>query len=364
MINPNNKQFLTLNQAIYKQPTQITLQDIINTNFNNGIIVNFEPQNVQNTNNKIIEIDTKENCSSSSDSTYSTNLVHSDNVNDEKSFNDDKINNNDSNTNSVVSSISDYSSNYEIESENESEKSEITETKLYWQYGNSGLKIINFNKLMSRNLSIMFYIDKLFIEYLTLNNSNNYDNLFNNNTNKKYELNTGTINSSNGNVSVYINHEKLKGKFNVLSANFISFSNIEITQKELKKNSIPNLNSLLKHKENLFHIAKIIKILSLTNKIKIKYNLSNTNVNINDISKNANNYLEKLITNNNKNKILKSNKHSAFYIKIYNDKGKSFYIDEKKNIIHYMATDINFDNYTVNLRYYTFNILNGKIEKI
>jgi hypothetical protein len=389
MYNPINKQ-LTFNQAIYKQPVQITLHDIINKNLNNN--ENFNTNSLShidkniNSSNKILEINNNINndfSSSSSDSTYSTELIHSDNAKnninnnnnynfiDNESDNDNKSDNDNESDNdeSIIDTDSSYQEYNDSENETESEKSEITETKLYWQYGNSGLKIINFKRLMSKNLSIMYHIDNLFLEYKSINNLNNYNDLFNKKTNKKYELKKGSIKTSNGDVSVNINHEKIKGKFKVLSAEYITLSDIEITQKELKKKSIPNLNSLLKHKDNIFHITKIMKTLTLTKKMRIKYdsinhNTTNHNTNINDISKNANEYLENLIKNNNKNKILKSNKYSAFYIKIFNDKGKSFYIDEKKNIIHYIATDINFNNYSINLRYYTFNILAGKIENI
>ena len=36
----------------------------------------------------------------------------------------------------------------------------------YWEYGNSGLKIKNFNKIMSKNLSILYYLDKTFSEFV------------------------------------------------------------------------------------------------------------------------------------------------------------------------------------------------------
>ena len=71
-----------------------------------------------------------------------------------------------------------------------------------------------------------------------------------------------------------------------------------------------------------------------------------------------------MIIKSKKNKILKANKNSAFYIKIYNDRGKGFIIDEKNNIIYYISSNINFINMTINLRYYAFEIFHGKIKKI
>jgi hypothetical protein len=48
---------------------------------------------------------------------------------------------------------------------------------------------------------------------------------------------------------------------------------------------------------------------------------------------------------------------------MYNDHGKAFVIDNLKNQIHYISIDINFNEEILNIRYYLFEIVNGKIKQ-
>jgi hypothetical protein len=65
-----------------------------------------------------------------------------------------------------------------------------------------------------------------------------------------------------------------------------------------------------------------------------------------------------------KKNILKSNKYSGFYIKIYSDHSKAFIIDDIANTIYYMAININLKSQSINVRNYAFHITNGKIDKL
>ena len=139
--------------------------------------------------------------------------------------------------------------------------------------------------------------------------------------------------------------------------------NVKITDKELKKNSIPNLDSILAHKENIYHITKIINLLNFNKKMTIKSNLSNNKTTFENIFLNANSYVDDLVKKDKKKYILKSNSRSGFYIKIYNDHAKGFVIDDINNTIYYIASNINLKSESINVRYYAFNVTHGKIIK-
>lgn len=349
-ISGNTK--ITLGNVIHNQPIITKLNDVIQQN--NPTISN----QVNHINQKLPH---NNYSSSSNESNYSTELIES--SEQESSVHDSHYSeqSNDSNSNYASESSVEQSSDFSS-SKSSSESSEIaSETKLYWEYGNTGLKINDFNKKMSKNLAIMNYIDQLFCEYSSDNL--NYIKLFSDSTNKIYDSKIGIITAKNGIVNATLKHSKLSGTYNILETGLFNLSDIQLTKKDLKHNSIPNLEQLLTHKDNIYHITKIIKLFELKQKITIKSNTSTKNNSFNNISQNANKLLNELVKNNKKNKILKSNKHSGFYIKIYNNCGKGFIIDEKNNIIYYITNNMDFKIGNVNIRYYAFNIKNGKIIK-
>ena len=125
--------------------------------------VNFEnPTNMDNP----VNTDNENENDSDKSSDYSTELINSSKLSSS------------SHKSSSSSNISDSSS--EI----------LSETKFYWEYGNTGLKIKEFKKKMSRNLAIMYYIDRLFNEYIDTVLSNNYSKLFSSSSNVKFNLKT------------------------------------------------------------------------------------------------------------------------------------------------------------------------------
>jgi len=340
---------LTLGQVLYGDPVITTLSNVIekynpivpqsqvNNSSNNNIQNKQNNQNKQNKQNKQ-QANPNDNLSSnsSSSSTYTTDLAESSESKSESSSN-----------NSSSSSIGSPS-----------------ETKFYWEYGNTGLKIKEFKKKMSRNLSIMYYVDRLFNEYIDTILTNTYSKLYSSSSNSNYKLKTGNIKSYRGKVSATISHKKLNGTFNVLEAGFMTISDIKLTDKDLKNNSIPNLDSILSHKDNIYHITKIIKLFNLHTKMTVKSNLSNKNMNLENITSTANSYVTDLVKNKKKKRILRATRHSGFYIKMYNNHGKGFIIDSAHNIIYYIAVNINFKSSSINLRYYAFEIIDGKINKI
>jgi len=395
MLHPKNNNYsfyqqkstLTLNQLLNKKPQVTTLNDIIIVN-NHENKYDFEevdvppkifPQKVINNtkiNTKTLNTNTLNsntlnsktlNSKTLNSKTLNSNTLNSKTLNNTTIKSDNKIINESSSSDSTYSTKladSSKSSSSVSDSSSSEEKSEVvlSDTKIYWTCGNRGIKIENFNSIMSKNLSIMFIVDNIFNEYIDSVLSNSYSKLFDKETNTKIELNSGFIESNFGKVSATIK-DKFSGKYNILEASFVTLNNIKLTDKDLKNNSIPNLQSLLSHTDNNYHTSKILKLFSFNDKINLIENLSNKNNNFNLFNKNANQYISELVEKGNKKKIFKSNKCTGFYIKIYNNNAKAFFIDEKNNLIYYIASNINFTASSINIRYYTFETKNCKIIK-
>jgi len=374
MLHPKNNNYsfyqqkstLTLNQLLNKKPQVTNLNDIIIHN-NPENKYDFEevdvPQKIFP--QKVIN-NTKNNSKTLNSKTLNSNTLNSNTVNNTIKTNNKIVNESSSSDSTYSTKLADStnSSSSITESSSEEEKSEVelSETKIYWTCGNRGIKIENFNSIMSKNLSIMLIVDKIFNEYIDSVLTNSYSKLFDKETNTKIELQSGFIESNFGKVSAIIK-DKFSNKYNVLEASFVTINNIKLTDKDLKNNSIPKLQSLLSHTDNNYHTSKILKLLSFNDKINLIENLSNKNNNFNLFNKNANQYIGDLVEKGNKKKIFKSNKYTGFYIKIYNNNAKAFFIDEKNNLIYYIASNINFTTSSINIRYYTFETKNCKIIK-
>jgi hypothetical protein len=258
----------------------------------------------------------------------------------------------------------DSSFNSATNSTKSSESSEYkSEEKKYWEYGNRGVKMKNFNKKMSRNLAIMYYIDRVFIEWIDKSLSNNYELLFNPTSSLIFTLKSGQIHTENNQVIVKPLHDKISGSFRVLDAGYVQITDIELTDKDLFKNNIPNIDSIIKHKDNIVHMIKILNIFNIPNKFRVKESVSDKQISFHTISLDAINYIDELKASHNKKTILKSDKNTGFYIKIYNNRAKAFFLDTSSNLIHYIGTNINFNERFVSIRYYTFELIGGKIKK-
>jgi hypothetical protein len=344
-IKMSSTQDLTLNQVLFGQkPKPNTLVNVIDKyNPTNNLI--FEQKTIGNNQNDNLvsnseSFENSENKIQNDNSSYSTELAKT-NMSGMSGMSDTSDTSNASDTSDMSTSNSD----------SEPSEENLSETKLYWEFGNTGLKIKNFNKKMSKNLAVMYYIDRIFCEYNENNKVFNYSELFNTQKNLEFKLNTGTLLTVNSVVFVNINHKKITGNYKVLEAGFINLSNIKIKKRDLKNNQIPSLKSSLAHKENLIHLLKIIKIFNLQDKMTIDSNFSNGN---NDFLL----PLEKL----EKDKIFKSNKKSGFYIKVYNDHTKGFVCHNDS--IYYFASNIDLKSGEINFRYYKFELQKGLINKI
>ena len=82
--------------------------------------------------------------------------------------------------------------------------------------------------------------------------------------------------------------------------------------------------------------------------------------NFNNFSKNGENIITELLTND-KKKILRSDRTTGFYIKIYEDRGKAFIYDAENNVIYYITENENYVKNYISIRYYIFKVKDGLI---
>jgi hypothetical protein len=223
---------------------------------------------------------------------------------------------------------------------------------VFWEYGNRLFKIKNFEKKISKNLLIMHNIDKIFCEcYNNSTYNNSYSTLL---KDGEYNFNSGTIFNDNNIINVSINNKKfINKKYRIVNAGYTQISNIKISNYTLNKNKIPNLKSLQKHKDNISHVFKSTNILKLKSKYNIYTTVLNDEFNF-DMFTNS-------FDNINKKEILKSKNNIGFYIKIYNNQSKAFYINNESNLIYYIIIDEIINKNCLNIRYYIFNTIMCKI---
>lgn len=238
------------------------------------------------------------------------------------------------------------------------EKVEKKVKKIYWEYGNSGLKIKDFDKKMSRNLSILEQIDKIFVEFNNLP-ANSLGLLFNSGEPIEYQLGNNKINVINlesvSRVNVTINENKISGVYQVLAVGFTEILNIKINENDLTKKKISSFDNFISRLDNIKSIYKIINILTLDNKFEIYENNSIDDFNLSNIVGNFFQISSEFKTNNQEKKLLKSNTNSAFYIKIYETSGMAFIIDSLNNLIYYIIESENLSDGSISIRYYLLN---------
>ena len=234
----------------------------------------------------------------------------------------------------------------------ETNNKKISDIK-YWEYGNSGLKIKEFNKIMSKNLSILYYIDKTF-EQLFSNKKITIKKIFNKNFSNTFSIDSSKINCLGGNISIELDHNKISGSYKLVASGISTISNIKILPEELAKLKVPELSDVLNNLDNIKFIIKITNILNLFNNFDIKNDNSDSAFNLYDIIYNSLSIISNYKNDDKEKKLLKSNSTNAFYIKIYDTRSKAFVIDGKNKLIYYICqTDFNDK---IIFKYYVFNL--------
>lgn len=224
----------------------------------------------------------------------------------------------------------------------------------YWEYGNYGIKIKNFDRIMCKNLSILYYIDRTF-SYL-LNRNISIKKIFGKNFSKNYIIDTNKINCSNGKVNIELVHGKISGTYQLIAAGSSVISNVRILPEELKKFRVPDLDDVLENLDNLKLIIKLANILNLFNNFDMKNDFSDPAL---DLFKIITNSLETILqykNNDNDKKLLKSNSSNALYIKIYDSYGKAFVIDSDKKLIYYICEKIIESEKKIVIKYYVLSV--------
>ncbi len=251
--------------------------------------------------------------------------------------------------------------NKDVKDNKNDDKNDNKKEIKYWEYGNSGLKIKNFNKVMSKNLSVLYYLDKIFSEFVEQEKITirkifkpNYSNTFTVGSGFGSENGSSQIICSNGNVSIQLSHNKISGLYKVVEAGSSTIQNVKILPEELSKLKIPDLSDILENLDNLKLIIKITNILNLFYNFDMIDDVSNPNFNLYNLISNTLEIINKYRDEDKEKKLLKSNLKTAFYIKIYDLKGKAFVIDGENNLIYYI-TETELDDKII-FKYYVFNI--------
>lgn len=237
-------------------------------------------------------------------------------------------------------------------SKENSKKKDIKDIK-YWEYGNSGLKIKNFNKIMGKNLAILYYLDKTFQKFIS-NEKISIKKIFNKNFKKTFNLDSHELICLDGTVTLNLSHNKISGKYQLVEAGTSIISDVKILPEELTKFKVPELTNILDNLDNIKLIIKLSNILNLYHNFTMYDDVSNQNFNLYKLIINSLEIINNLRSEDKEKKFLKSNSKTAFYIKIYETRGKAFVIDSSNKLIYYICST-EFDNKII-FNYYVFNI--------
>ena len=273
---------------------------------------------------------------------------------------DIKINNNfncEIKKNIYESQLIGYQKNFNLNNNNdnikskENTKSLSNNKKIILEFGKSSIKLNRLKKSMKHNFNILFLINQIIVSFINFNPKLKLNNLFkiyNENNQNKENINKIHWNSkgkiiieSNSFLNVIIN-EKIKNteekynlkKYNLIDFGYIKLYGITFTEEFINKNKIPSFDSIIKFSDNIRHFLKLIKLLSYTNKYKIKINQLGNYDFYDVIYKN----LPSIILNINEKKNLfdSTDKKYTFYLKILETKTISFIIDKEEKIIFYI----------------------------
>lgn len=239
-----------------------------------------------------------------------------------------------------------FNNNVVIKNKNKNEDKNDNK-RVVWEFGKSGIKVDRLKKYMGRNLAILFYLNNIFIDFVDYHQGIDLSTMidkfkvFKDNSNELngskclYWNNFGSIILKSNDLYVKIDKHKISGIYEILDCGFLKFYDVDFTDEFLKKNKIPDFNSILLHPDNIKHFSKIIKLLTYGKNFKTKSNFIN-NIDFTDILKFfLPNIIEKI---NNKQDLFDSNNNFTFYIKIYDTHTKAFLIDKNSKLIYYLMS--------------------------
>ena len=155
------------------------------------------------------------------------------------------------------------------------------------------------------------------------------------------------------NIYIKLLKNNISGIYKIIDCGFLKFFVINIINDFLKKNKIPNLESIVNYSDNIKHFSKIIKILSDIKNYKFKVNctgkLSFTNL--------IDTYLPDILLELNlKKDIFEYDKNLTFYIKVYDTHTIAFIIDKLSKLIYYICTIENNSKLSEYIFFYIFEL--------
>jgi hypothetical protein len=240
--------------------------------------------------------------------------------------------------------------------------------KILWEFGKSGIKIEKLKKSMIKNLAIFTYIHKIFVDFIDRNKSLNLSNIFEYFKNLSDNIDKPIYSNSKGNLNIFDNSiyckldkKKISGIYKIIDCGYAKLFDPNINEEYLRKNKIPNLDSILSYSDNIKHFSKIIKIFHNQNLFKSK---SNSLGDLNWINL-INEFLPTILLNIEEKKDIFNfeSKKFSFYVKIYQTHTKAFVIDKNKKLIYYINTIENNSKNSGYLFFYVYE-LNSKYKII
>ena len=213
---------------------------------------------------------------------------------------------------------------------------------------------------MGKNLNILNELNIIFSKFIYKNPKIILDELLNNvsyeNNKKLFSNDNGyiNINKNKNNFQIFVNKSKFLGLYNIIDCGYIKIYDINLNNKLLKQNNIPNFDSFINNSNDLNYILNIIKLFKIDNAFKLKLNCLNKMSILNFIKIYSSELIKKVDKNIN---ILNSNISTVFYIKVYESYTQSFFIDKSKKLIYYIYSE-NFEDHSY-IFYYVLK-LNSK----
>ncbi len=255
---------------------------------------------------------------------------------------------------------------------NQSTNSKKSQDLKYWEYGASGLKIKNFTNVMSKNLAVLYYLDKSF-ETLQKQHQFSISKLFDKKHPDEYidivetDGISSKLESLDGKVTLSISSNKISGKYRIVGA---SQTIIELNDKtkflpeELVKKKIPELDTVLNNLDNIKMVLKLTNVLKLFEgssglenlDFEITSDYSDLSMDFDNIISNVSKKILEYKKEDKEKNLLKPNSNFAFYIKMYEINGKAFVIDGPSNLIYYVKEKEDLKSKKIYINFYVFEI--------
>ncbi len=227
----------------------------------------------------------------------------------------------------------------------------------YWEYGNSGLKIKNFNSVMGKNLAKLYYIDTEFQKLMKIHGFK-ISKIFDKNSNSTFDdvLGNSSLQCNSGSVILKLKTDKLVGNFKIVACGKTVFSKIKVLPNDFNKYKIPDFDTVINNLDNLKLIIKTTNVINLLDNFNVESDYSDFSLDFDNIKIKALDKINQYRKENKEKNLLKSNSNFAFFIKMYESHGKAFVIDGPSNLIYYITEYEDTKNKSISVNYYALSI--------